>query len=113
MRNRRPGLMPLISTSRPVILIASTPWTVGVWVQVADSRRDDFVWVIATYECIEDLDHPSQIADRFNATDIAESNRALLEQVASAKFDERGIDPKDGAQEGKPILRLHSYDLPG
>ena len=105
--------MPLISTNRPMILIAGDPWAVGVWMKVENSGDDDFVWVIATYECIEDLDHPSQIADRFNATDIAESNRALLEQVASAKFDERGIDPKDGAQEGKPILRLHSYDLPG
>jgi hypothetical protein len=114
LRNFRPGLMmPLIPTSRPMILIAGTPWAVGVWMQVANSRPDDFVWVIATYECVEDLDHPGHIADQFNATDIAESNRALLERVASAKFDEKGVDPEEGVHDGKRILRLHSYDLPG
>jgi hypothetical protein len=81
--------------------------------QIANSEPGHFVWVIATYECVEDLDHPGQIADQSNATNIAESNRALLEQAASAKFDEKGVDPKEGTQEGQPILRLHSYDLPG
>jgi hypothetical protein len=81
--------------------------------QNANSRPDDLIWVIATYECVEDLNHPDRIADRSNATNIAESNRALLELAASNKFDEKGIDPKDGIQEGKPVLLLHSYDLPG
>jgi hypothetical protein len=80
--------------------------------KVENSGDDDFVWVIATYECIADLD-PSQIADQFNATDIAESHRERLEQAATAKFDEKGIDPEEGVQEGKRILRMHSYDLPG
>jgi hypothetical protein len=94
-------------------LIEGERWSVGVWMQIANSTPAVFVWVVATYECIEDLDHPNEITDQFNATHIAESNRALLKQVASAKFDEKGIDPQDGLQEGKPILRLHSYDLPG
>ena len=104
--------MPLISTNRPMILIAGDPWAVGVWMKVENSGDDDFVWVIATYECIADLD-PSQIADQFNATDIAESHRERLEQAATAKFDGKGIDPEEGVQEGSPILRMHSYDLPG
>lgn len=105
--------MPLISTNRPMILIEGARWSVGVWMQVADARPKDFVWVVATYECVEDLDHPGEIADQFNAVKIAESNRALLEQAASAKYDEKGIDVLDGKQDGKAVLRLHSYDLPG
>jgi len=105
--------MPLVSTNRPIIFIATTPWAVGLWMQITDSRPGDFVWVIATYECVEDLDHPAQIADQSNATSIAESNRTLLERVARKKFDEKGIDPKDGLQAGKPVLLVHSYDLPG
>ncbi len=104
--------MPLISTNRPLIFIAGTPWAVGVWLKVEKPGHDDFVWVVATYECIADLD-PSQIADQFNATNIAESHRKLLEEAASAKFDEKGIDPEDGVHEGMPVLRMHSYDLPG
>jgi hypothetical protein len=80
--------------------------------KVENSGHDDFVWVIATYECIADLDR-SQIADQLNAVDIAESHRDRLEQAASAKFDEKGIDPEEGAQEGRPVLRMHSYDLRG
>ena len=105
--------MPLVSTNRPPIVIATTPWAVGLWMHIANSTPDDVVWVIATYECVEDLDHPAQIADQSNATRIAESNRALLERVASNKFDEKGIDPKDGQQAGRPVLLVHSYDLPG
>jgi hypothetical protein len=105
--------MPLAATTRPMILIAQTPWAVGFWMQVAGATPDDSVWVVATYECIEDLDHPNEIADQFNATAIAENNRALLEKAASAKFDKEGINPDDGIQEKKPILKLHSYDLPG
>ena len=40
--------------------------------KAANSGHDDLVWVVATYECIADLD-PSQIADQFNATEIAAS----------------------------------------
>jgi len=80
--------------------------------KVENSGRDDFVWVVATYECIADLD-PSQIADQFNATEIAASHRELLEQAASVKFDEKGIDPEEGVHVGMPVLRMHSYDLPG
>ena len=105
--------MPLVSTSRPTIFIATTPWAVGLWMHIANSTPDDVVWVIATYECVEDLDHPGRIADQSNATHIAESNRTLLERVASNKFDEKGIDPKDGLQAGRPVLLVHSYDLPG
>ena len=101
------------STDRLMTLISGAPWAVGVWMQVANSRPGDFVWVIATYECVEDLDRPNQIADQSNAANIAESNRAILEHAASKKFDEKGIDSKDGLQEGKPILRVHSYDLRG
>jgi hypothetical protein len=105
--------MPLIATNHPIALVKGDPWAVGAWMQIADSNPANLVWVVATYECVEDLDHPGQLADKSNATAIAESNRALLERVASAKFDEKGIDPEDGRHDGQPILRLHSYDLPG
>jgi hypothetical protein len=105
--------MPLISTSRPMTLIKGAPWAVGNWMQIANTRPGELIWVIATYECVEDLDHPGQIADQFNAIDIAESSRALLERAASKKFDKEGVDPAEGTHEGQPILRLHSYDLPG
>jgi hypothetical protein len=104
--------MSLISTSRPLIFIAGTPWAVGVWMKAENSGHSDFVWVVATYECIADLD-PSQIADQFNATEIAESHRERLEQAASTKFDEKGIDPEEGVHEGMPVFRMHSYNLPG
>jgi len=105
--------MPLVSTTRPMILIGGDHWSVGVWMQIADSAPPDFVWVVATYECVEDLDHPNEIADQHNAVEIAQNNRVLLERTASAKFDKEGINPEDGTQEKKPILKLHSYDLPG
>ena len=105
--------MPLIATNRPMTLVKGEPWAVGLGMQIANSSPAGLVWVVVTYECVEDLDHPGQLADKSNATAIAESNRALLERVASAKFDEKGIDPEDGQHEGQPILRLHSYDLPG
>jgi hypothetical protein len=105
--------MPLIATNRPVTFVKGAPWAVGLWMQIESSNPDDLVWVIVTYECVEDLDHPGQLADQSNATAIVESNRTLLEKTASAKFDEKGVDPEEGKHDGKPILRLHSYDLPG
>ena len=42
-----------------------------------------------------------------------QSIQEKLEKTASAKFDEKGVDPEEGKHDGKPILRLHSYDLPG
>jgi hypothetical protein len=105
--------MPLVATNRPIVLIAQTPWSVGFWMQIAAATPDDFVWVVATYECVEDLDHPNELADQHNAIAIAESNRALLEKAASTKFDREGINPDDGMQEKKPVLKLHSYNLPG
>jgi hypothetical protein len=104
--------MPLVTTTPPIILVAETPWAVGFWMQVSGTMLDDFVWIIATYECIEDLDHPNELADQYNAVAIAENNRALLEKAASAKFDRKGINPDDGTHERKPVLKLHSYDLP-
>jgi hypothetical protein len=104
--------MPLIATNRPINLIEGERWSVGMWMQVANSTPADFVWVVATYECVEDLDHPNELADQRNAVAIAESNRALLETAASTKFDREGTNPDDGMQEKKPVLKLHSYDLP-
>jgi hypothetical protein len=80
--------------------------------QVVGATPDDLVWVIATYECVEDLDHPNVLADRHNAVAIAECSRTLLEEAASTKFDKKGTDPSAGMQENKPVLKLHSYDLP-
>ncbi len=105
--------MPLIGTNRPIAFVRGAPWAVGLWMQVANSDPVDFVWVVVTYECVEDLDHPGQLADQSNATAIAESNRALLEKTASAKFDAQGVDREEGKHEGRSVLRLHSYDLPG
>src|SRR5579863_71351 len=105
--------MPLVATNHPIALVKGDPWAVAFSMQVENSSPARFVWVIATYECVEDLDHPGQLADKSNATAIAESSRALLERVASAKFDAKGVDPEDGEHEAQPILRLHSYDLPG
>ena len=105
--------MALAGTGRPVVLIKGAPWAVGLWMQIEGPSPPEFVWVIATYECVEDLDHPGEIADASNATEIAERNRVMLEKVASAKFDEKGLDSEDETHEGKPVLRLHSYDLPG
>jgi hypothetical protein len=82
--------MPLIATNRPIILIEGERWSVGMWMQVANSMPADFVWVVATYECVEDLNHPNELADQHNAIAIAESNRALLEKAASTKFDREG-----------------------
>jgi hypothetical protein len=104
--------MPLIATNRPINLIEGERWSVGMWMQIANATPADFVWVVATYECVEDLDHPNELADQHNAIAIAESNRALLETAASTKFDREGINPDDGMQEKKPVLKLHSYDLP-
>ena len=56
-----------------------------------NSGHGDFVWVVATYECIADLD-PSQIADQFNATDIAESHRERLEQAARARLMQASVN---------------------
>jgi hypothetical protein len=83
-----------------------------MWMQVANSTPAGFVWVVATYECVEDLDHPNELADQHNAIAIAESNRALLETAANTKFDREGTSPNDGMQDKKPVLKLHSYDLP-
>jgi hypothetical protein len=107
--------MPLIATNRPMILIAQTPWVVGFWIHIVGSTPPDFVWVVATHQCVEDLKHPNEIADQHNALAIAETNRALLERTASAsaKFDKEGLNPDDGVQEKKPVLKLHSHDLPG
>jgi hypothetical protein len=105
--------MPLLATDRPVALLKGEPWAVGFAMQVANSIPAAFVEVLVTYECVEDLDHPGQLADKANATAIAEANRALLESVASAKFDAKGLDLAEGQHEGRPVLRLHSYDLPG
>jgi hypothetical protein len=104
--------MPLIATNRPIILIEGERWSVGMWMQVANPTPAGFVWVVATYECVEDLDHPNELADQQNAIAIAESNRALLEKAASTKFDREGTNPNDGMQDKKPVLKLHSYDLP-
>jgi hypothetical protein len=104
--------MPLSSTSRPIILISGDPRSVGVWMEIENSTPEDFVWVIATRECVEDLD-PGRLADQYSAVEIAEGKREILEQAASAKYDAKGIDPEESQQEGKSILRIHSYDLPG
>ncbi len=104
--------MPLTPTDHPVALAKGDPWAVAFPMQVENSSPAGLVQLVATYECVEDLDHPGQLADKSNATAIAESNRALLERAASAKFDAKGVDPEEGQHEGRPILRLHSYDLP-
>jgi hypothetical protein len=104
--------MPLAATTRPLILIEDTPWAVGFWMQVVGATSGDSIWVIATYECVEDLDHPNVLADRHNAVAIAESSRTLLEKAASIKFDNKGPDSSTEMQENKPVLKLHSYDLP-
>ena len=105
--------MPLIPTNDPVALVKGDPWAVAFSMRIENSSPARLVRVVATYECVEDLDHPGQLADKSNATAIGESNRAVLEGAASAKFDANGVDPEDGQHDGQPILRLHSYDLPG
>jgi hypothetical protein len=77
--------MPLISTSRPVVLFAGGPCSIGMWMQ-SEVFVESFVWVVATYECIKDLGHPDEIEDQSNAKTIAENNRALLEKASKRQI---------------------------
>jgi hypothetical protein len=103
--------MSLISTNRPIFLLRSDPWSVGVWMRIENGTANDLIWVTVTHECLPALD-PNKIIDQFSALEILEDKRALLEQIAREKYDTKGTHPADGLYEGKPILRIYPEDLP-
>ena len=90
--------MPLIATSRPPI-----PVTLGIgcWMAVRGGRGPEFIWVVATREALEQLDHLA----------VFKKHRAKIEGTASAKFDREGPHSEDGRYDGRPVLVVRSDDL--
>jgi hypothetical protein len=105
--------MPLLSTHEPMELIDTSPWSVGVWMQIGGIRKatpPERIWVQSTYFCILGLD-ASRVVDRFSACELAETNRTRIEAAASEKFDAEGAAPEDGEREGRPVVILRARDV--
>jgi hypothetical protein len=93
--------MPLISgASNPIPGLAG-----GLGFAMFTSAGEE-VWVILTSECLQKIGASSDGVDSFLKI------RALIEGVASAKFDAEGAAPIGGMQNGAPILILSSEDIP-
>jgi hypothetical protein len=103
--------MPLVSTGRSMILtLAPQPYAVGFWMQVDSSHSSDCLWVVVPSHCVGTLD-PSRFCDQHSAVALAQANRKRIEAAASAKFDNEGADPANGAWEGMPVLFVLSRDI--
>jgi hypothetical protein len=86
------------------------PWGFGFWMRIAESDPPSNVWIWVTAECLDQLD-PKQVRDVPGRATTFDAKRHLIEQSASAKFDNVGVNPIDGVREEDPIPFVYSDDI--
>ena len=82
---------------------------IGFWMMVKDAFPLAPIRVFVTYETLAQIE-PSQPSDPAAAEEIFGRHRALIEALASDKFDEGGVE--DEVYEGMAVVRISSDDLP-
>ena len=97
--------MPLSATNLPVVPDEHRR-AIGFW--MTDAKNDSPIRVFVTYEALWQMD-PSRLRDGPSAIATCEAHRTRLEQHASRKFDDRGVD--EGEYKGRPTLFLRSMDI--
>jgi hypothetical protein len=78
---------------------------------VDDAADDQQIRVFVTYEALRELDL-SSVPDLFGAMEVFANYRLIIEEVASDKYDSKGVVEDEDELDDYPALFVRAEDFP-